>query len=391
MTNVYILQNIKGHRLGSIREEELEKKLYDAIKSKAEINKLSEKLQDKYIKQMKAFNQERKGWSQDSLRNNTEIQKLCTHALQVINEYKKLQNKNTNLISHNAQKDISIAESKAENITNSKKIRSLESMIKILEGKLSSAQKDVISIQNDTSKKESENLSLKSKIAELENIKSELESKVNELQYLKSEVISKPIIGGDDEKNMIKSNDISVVIEPSKSLRQYFISRKSMDQAGKINNDISTQTVIFDNCSANDENTKPSKVNTEINSKISDETSISEISENIIPRSQEIPNITPYLVQPKNYNSSLIESHSQIPIGEIGAIPAMASTLMSPLSAYRLLALLIIAVVWFVVLRCTWNIGRLEEPGFKGSPYGPLRNKKVIGYGIHGSNNRLSI
>ncbi|RIB01729.1 hypothetical protein C2G38_2229851 [Gigaspora rosea] len=329
MTNVYTLQNIKGHRLGSIREEELEKKLYNAIKSKAEINKLSEKLQDKYIKQMKVFDWERKGWSQDSLRNNTEIQKLHTHALQVINEYKKLQNKNTNLISHNAQKDISIAESKAENITNSKKIRSLESMIKILEDKLSSAQKDVISIQNDISKKESENLSLKSKIAELENIKSELESKVNELQYLKSEVISKPIIGGDDEKNMIKSNDISVVIEPSKSLRQYFISRKSMDQAGKIDNDISTQTVIFDNCSANDENTEPSKVNTEINSK------------------------------PKNYNSSLIESHSQIPIGEIGAIPAVAS--------------------------------RLEEPGFKESLYGPLCNKKVIGYGIHGSNNRLSI
>ncbi|CAJ0906465.1 22452_t:CDS:1, partial [Entrophospora sp. SA101] len=49
MANVYTLQNIKGHRLGSIREE-LEKKIHDAIKSKAEINNLSEKLQDKYIK-----------------------------------------------------------------------------------------------------------------------------------------------------------------------------------------------------------------------------------------------------------------------------------------------------------------------------------------------------
>ncbi|CAG8507638.1 4413_t:CDS:1, partial [Scutellospora calospora] len=55
MANVYTFQNIKGHRLGSICEEELEKKIHDAIKSKAEINKLSEKLQDKYIKQMKAF------------------------------------------------------------------------------------------------------------------------------------------------------------------------------------------------------------------------------------------------------------------------------------------------------------------------------------------------
>ena len=41
-------------------------------------------------------------------------------------------------------------------------------------------------------------------------------------------------------------------------------------------------------------------------------------------------------------------------------LPAVANTLMSPLSVYIFLALLIIAVVWFV--RCTWNIGRLEAP-----------------------------
>src|SRR6185369_6885746 len=199
----------KGHRLGSIREEEL-KKIHDAIKSKAEINKLSEKLQDKYIKRMKAFDRERKGWNRDSLRNNTEIQKLRTHALQVINEHKQLQNENTNLISHNAQKDIFIAESKAENVTKSKKIKSLESMIKILESKLSSVQKDVILIQNDSSKKESEILSLKSKIVEVEH---ELASKVSELENLKSKAISIPIdslghcsaiVGGNDEKNMTK-------------------------------------------------------------------------------------------------------------------------------------------------------------------------------------------
>ncbi|CAG8796172.1 10989_t:CDS:1, partial [Dentiscutata erythropus] len=82
LANIHTLQNIKGHQLGSICEEELEKKIHDAIKSKAEINKLSEKLQDKYIKQMKAFDWERKGWNRDSLRNNTEIQKLRTHTLQ---------------------------------------------------------------------------------------------------------------------------------------------------------------------------------------------------------------------------------------------------------------------------------------------------------------------
>jgi predicted nucleic acid-binding Zn-ribbon protein len=196
MTNVCTLHDInKGRRLGSIREEELEEKLKFSLKSIDETNDLSEKLLAKYSKQKKDFDRERKGWNRDSLRNNTEIQKLRTHALQVINEYKQLQNENTNLISHNAQKDIFIAESKAENITKSKKIRSLESMIKILEGKLSSAQKDVISIQNDSSKKESEIISLKSKIIELER---ELASTISELGNLKSEDISESVVGGDN-------------------------------------------------------------------------------------------------------------------------------------------------------------------------------------------------
>ncbi|CAG8737067.1 1754_t:CDS:2, partial [Funneliformis mosseae] len=90
-----------------------------------------------------------------------------------------LQNENTNLISHNAQKDIFIAEYKTENIIKSKKIKSLESMIKILE----------------------------------KNIKSELESKVNEFECLKLEAILKPIVGENNEKNITKSDDISAVNE----------------------------------------------------------------------------------------------------------------------------------------------------------------------------------
>ncbi|CAG8666425.1 8053_t:CDS:2, partial [Paraglomus brasilianum] len=76
------------------------------------------------------------------------------------------------------------------------------------------------------------------------------------------------------------------------------------------------------------------KNDTEINPKVSDsrsenasasETSISENSEDIIPQSQEIPNMTPYLAQRENNMSSLVESNSQIPIGGIGAILVMAS------------------------------------------------------------------
>ena len=111
------------------------------------------------------------------------------------------------------------------------------------------------------------------------------------------------------------------------------------------------------------------KTDTEISSKVSEGTNINEISEDIISQSQEIPNMTPYLAQPENnsgasakaHMSSLIESHPQISVGGIGAIPAVANTLMSPLLAYIFLILLIIAVMWFVVLRRTWDIGKKGE------------------------------
>ncbi|CAG8760991.1 15653_t:CDS:1, partial [Rhizophagus irregularis] len=62
MTNVYTLKDInnKGHRLGSAYEQELEKKLYTTLSSKAEINDLCEKLLAKnseYSRREKGFHQ----------------------------------------------------------------------------------------------------------------------------------------------------------------------------------------------------------------------------------------------------------------------------------------------------------------------------------------------
>ena len=124
-----------------------------------------------------------------------------------------------------------------------------------------------------------------------------------------------------------------------------------MDQAGKIDGNISDHT-------RHDGITEPSKVDTEISSKINEETNINEISKDIL-LVQEIKNVTPHLAQLENHTSSLIESHPQISVGGIEAIPAVARTLMSPLSAYICLILLIIAVIWFV--RRTWGFGRKSD------------------------------
>ncbi|KAF0420612.1 hypothetical protein F8M41_006927 [Gigaspora margarita] len=189
MANVHTLRDIssnKGYRLGSMHEQELEETLHHSLKSISELNNCNETLQARYLKQVKDFDQEREGWNRErkqwesafsNVNNNK--QKLHTYALELIGETKQLKIENTNLTSENIRKDISLAKFKAENDIKSKKIKSLESMIKILEGKLSSAQKDFVLIQNDSLKKESEILSLKTKIAELENIESELEWKGN--------------------------------------------------------------------------------------------------------------------------------------------------------------------------------------------------------------------
>ncbi|RHZ49149.1 hypothetical protein Glove_529g19 [Diversispora epigaea] len=305
MANVHILQNIKGYRLGSMREQELEKELHNIIKSKAEINDLTGKLQDKYSKQ------------------------LHTHALELINETKQLEIENTNLISQNIRKDLSLAKFNAMNDIKSKKIRSLESMIKILKGKLTSARKDMFSIQNNSLKKDSEILSLKSKIAEVEQMKSELLSKISELGCLKSEAISNPIVGGDDEgqslmtqrvtlkelvstiKNTSKSDNISA----DSNLSKYFYTQKNMDQ--------------------------------------------------IIPK-----NVTLHLAQQENNIASMIESHPQILMGgieemrsnlEASPLPAVASSLVSPLLVCMLLSLLMLVIIWFVRLRRSWGIGKKSE------------------------------
>ncbi|CAG8632686.1 7392_t:CDS:2 [Paraglomus brasilianum] len=335
---------------------DLKKELYNALQDSSEIVSYNAKLRDKYEKQEKKINRERGQWDRDRKKwskklggANTEIQKLRTHDLELIKETRRLQ-------IENARKDISLAKSKAKHATKLGEIKSLRNEMKLLKGKLDLSQKD-------SSKKGSEIDSLKSKIVELA-------LKISKLERLKPEDISGSIIGGDDEKNTLceeqssitKPDDISAVNEYSKNLKKINSNMCLESKIRGFATDTSSAILTY----TNDEITELSKNNTKISPKLENNSRSSA----------------------KAHMSSLIESNSQIPIGGIGAIPAVASTLMSPLS-YILLALLIIAIIWFV--RCTWNIGRLKEPGFKGSPYSPLRNKKVIGYGICRSDNRLSI
>ncbi|CAH1768709.1 326_t:CDS:1 [Entrophospora sp. SA101] len=365
----------QGYRLGSAHEQELEEALRDSIKSNSELIGDFKNLQVVYSKFSKNIKQENAQLQCNLKQADTDIQQIRSHALQLISEIKRLRkeisvHKSQNNRQQIAMNDYNIKLHDIQNalLEKSKETKSLQTKVKKLGSNLTSAQKN-------SSMKESEVSFLKYKIVELEQV---LASTVSELENLKSEAISVPMVGGNNEKNMqsreqssiSNSSNISAISELShlvsasgnKNLSKYFVCRKNMEETERIDNDISIQTSTFGTCSANDEITESSKVDTEISPKINEGTNINKISEDIIPQSQEIPNMTPYLAQPENNMSSLIESNTQMGPGpEALPLSAVASTLMSPLSAYIFLILLIIVVMWFVVLRRTWRLKRKSE------------------------------
>ncbi|RHZ84899.1 hypothetical protein Glove_74g147 [Diversispora epigaea] len=221
----------------------------------------------------------------------------------------------------------------------------------------------------------------------------------------------------------LQSNNISAINKDINSLRPYLVRRKSMEEAKKIDDNIEasakahipayTRPLLqsndpsgLDTSKRHDEISEPPKVDTENTTKVSDGISgagmanISEINNgdkldaSIIPDtpldvvhiSSDVPSnmpksVAPYLAQWENSEASvkthntpsLIESHPQIPIRGIEAMrpslealpsPIVASGLMAPLSAYVFLALLVIVVIWFVVLRREWGIDCIVTHSF---------------------------
>ncbi|RHZ82018.1 hypothetical protein Glove_115g108 [Diversispora epigaea] len=290
----------------------------------------------------------------DLKQSNKDKEKLSKHVYQLINEVKRLKVNNTNLTSQITRSQISRNEYKVRYDIQLKEIKSHQAMIKILEGKLASAQKDAFSIQESLSKTESENLFLKSKMVEFKQIEVELEHVRSELDHLKSEAISKPvgaephcfaidpldynsknhlmtcsaIVGGDDKKNT-QSEEQSSITKSSNSLRPYLACRKNIEDIEKINDD--DRVILIPKVS--DSQSGDANVS---------ETNNSETSKDIMLDTH-------------------INSDPQISVGGIEAIPIVASGLMSPLSAYILLILLFIADIWFIVLRHKWGICKKSE------------------------------
>jgi len=215
MSNIYTLKNINpGHRLGSSREFELEKALHDKNESFIELTKEYENLQsvyskycgemdNRYKKREKEFKDERKQWGQEKKQYKDGIEKIHVQALIAIDNYRKLENEKTNLISKISCEQLKNAEYKNKCDIQTKNIKLLQSTIKKIESKLTSTQKA-------SSIRESENIDLNN---ELDRLKNDLSLKVGELEQLKF---------GGGEKNKVN-------ITKKKSIGHYFDNRKKLD------------------------------------------------------------------------------------------------------------------------------------------------------------------
>ncbi|CAJ0631584.1 1907_t:CDS:1 [Entrophospora sp. SA101] len=205
----------------------------------------------------------------------------------------------------------------------------LQSRIRLLKEELFSAQKGSLL-------KDSEIFSLQSKITELEQTKDELDQKKDELAQMKDELSlkigeverlksDKSIVGGNDpQENKMNSQD-------EKNLRKY-LRKDILEKTSKANT------------------TKMPEVNSELSNLIGDTDSSckDDTLQNIEPMRNMNPegNVTPQVAKQINVpNSSLDKSNSELSMGGIEAIPAMASVLGSPKIPWLMITLLIIIVI----------------------------------------------
>ncbi|RHZ63482.1 hypothetical protein Glove_329g32 [Diversispora epigaea] len=349
-----------GYKLDSSKERELESQCNELlVETEFFANKCSEFRNAKVLAEARSdmLNKELEKKNDKILSFQEEIDQLINaknkgdlNIKQFKKEIKQVANKNTNLIFQDTLKELSLTGYRTKYYAKMEEANSLQSKIKLLEEKLISACEDV-------SKKEFDILSLNSKINELDQQKSKAMTSILSNQV---EILSKSIIGGDDEKNIQSEEQSSISnssnISADNNLSQYLYVKKNMEE-NKIDINYVSELPKVDT---------PISVHEEVVSS-TPEFSKTDISPDDIHISSDMPlsipkSVTSYLAQRENSEASikthntpsLIESHPQIPIEGIGAMRSslealplsiMASSLMSPLSAYMLLTLLIIAVI----------------------------------------------
>ncbi|CAB4386577.1 unnamed protein product [Rhizophagus irregularis] len=337
----------KGHRLGSAYEQELEKKIRSVTEFNSEINDLSEKLVDKYNEREKEFENK----ASQLIASTTKVRS------QFISERK----------SHSERQ----REHEAERAKYTAEIQSLKSEIKTLKRKATLSQK-ASSLDKDTI------LSLEAKVRELERVKEDLNSKNHEIECMEKgieathEITSREIdalrkarLNSMEENRSLrdqiskKDNEIAVLSNPPPSsmndssqklpgwisdvLRPLVYERGLEDKVMKLDKEYAKEDILeaLQELLPRNEMVSRSQTDTLPNQSVHSQPAHSEKS------------ISREGVTKQSGGAEAVPLSQKMPLAPV-TVPVVTSSLMSPMVTYPILALLLIAVIWFMA-RKWWN------------------------------------
>ncbi|CAB4391149.1 unnamed protein product [Rhizophagus irregularis] len=394
MTNVYTLKDINnkgdgsfkgvGQRLGGAYEQELKEKLYSALKSKAEINDLNEKLVDKYNEREKEFQRTYADVSNKISQANESCTKVRSR---IISERK----------AHSERQ----REHEAERAKYTAEIQSLKSENKTLKRKTTLVQK-ASSLDKDTI------LSLEAKVRELEDKSSdpkEIDSLRLELERAKEDLNSKNheiecMEKGIEATHELTSQEIDALrkarlnsIEENRLLRNQISKKEPRGASHNEIADLSNPPLP----SMNDSSQKlPGWVSDDLRPLVYErglEDKVMELDKSfarehilealqellpqneIVSRSQTdtLPNQSVYS-RPTHSEKFISREGIAKQLGGAEAVslpataPIITSSLMSPTLLYSILAIVLIAIIWFMA-RKWWISWKKSNQNFTYENY----------------------
>src|SRR5437763_6043649 len=325
MSNVHTLKDIKnrGHRLGSVYEQELEKKLRSVTEFNFEINDLSEKLVDKYNEREKESQRTYADIGNKISQLNASSAKVRSQLISERKSHSESQHEleakytagikslKSNIKTLKRESTLAQKASSADKV----KILSPETKVVELEGKLEDLKLDSVFhdsnvvggvIEEPAQISSSGSKEINSLRLELEQVEEDLNSKRYEIECM--------------EKGIEATHEIT-----SRELDALFLARSKLmeknahlqELLSKKNNEVDTPPPLMNNSSQ--------------------------------------PSTT------LNPPSQIISVGGAEAISLPATAPIIASSLLTPIIIYSILTLLLIAIIWLVVGKKLWNLWKKSD------------------------------
>ncbi|CAB4395769.1 unnamed protein product [Rhizophagus irregularis] len=339
MRNVHTLKDISsGHRLGSAREMELEEMLRDSIQSIFELTNEYNDMQGVYLSYSKRNDRDKAKLHRNLKQTETNNRKLSDRIHQLIDEMSQLRSEMDSLNFQITRKDISLAEFKDKLATKSKETKTLRLELEQVRGDLSSTKYELESLEKGVEEKD--NIYKWAIISKKDNEVVDLSNPPPPPMNDSSQKL--PGWVSDDLRFLVYERGLEdKVMELDKSFARENILEALQELLPWDEMVLRSQTDILPNQSIY---SRPAH------------------SEKFISREG-------------GAEAEAVPLSQEMPLASV-TVPVVTSSLISPMVMYSILALLLIAVIWFVVRKC-WNSWKKSN-----TEYSPNRDYFLSSPGI---------